>query len=125
MAQFLAILLLLPPALEIVGRAICLPLPGSVTGYFLLLAWLIWANRIPEDLSAVSTVLIRLLPICLVPPAIGIAAQSTVRARDLAPLVAAVLLGTVAGLILTAVTFHLCSRHQGVKCQSLGRLCNL
>lgn len=113
MTLYLAVLILLPLGLETLARLVGLPFPGSVAGYMLLLAWLTLRTSVPGHLTPVADALVKLLPLCLVPPALGILDRTVLHPHDILPLAIAVIAGTLAGLSTTAIVLHWLLRLRG------------
>jgi holin-like protein len=105
MIASVATLILLPFGLEVITRSLSIPFPGSVAGYVLLLAYLAVRGETPPELRRVAEGLIRLLPLFLVPAGLGVLGQSSVTLGDVLPLAAAIVIGTLLGILATAITF--------------------
>jgi putative effector of murein hydrolase LrgA (UPF0299 family) len=106
----LTVLVLCQFAGEVVARAAGLPLPGPVVGLVLLLVILIVRKGPDEALRDTSTGLLRHLSLLFVPAGVGIVTQLDALERDWRAIVAAVLVSTALGLIVTGWVMQRLSR---------------
>lgn len=90
---------------EVIRRLTGVPLPGSIIGLGLLLAWLALFRRERPTLEAVSGWLTANLSIMLLPPAIGLIDQGPVMARYGLGIVVAVAASTLLTLVVAAWVF--------------------
>ncbi|MGK2740842.1 CidA/LrgA family protein [Tepidicaulis sp. LMO-SS28] len=81
------------------------PVPGAVMGLLLLLAGLFIANKVPAALEDVAALLIRHLNLFFVPAGVGLMAYAGLVARDIWPILAALFVSTLLGLLVTALVF--------------------
>jgi holin-like protein len=96
---------------EIAARAASLPLPGPVLGLVLLLAALIFRQRAPDPaLRQVSGWLLSHFGLLFVPAGVGIITQLDVIKRSWLPLLVAIPVSTLLGLIVTGWVMQALSR---------------
>ncbi|MBK6469899.1 MAG: CidA/LrgA family protein [Betaproteobacteria bacterium] len=101
----LALLLLCQSAGEVVARGAHLPLPGPVLGMLLMLALLAWpAVRAP--VGAAADALLTHLSLLFVPVGVGVVTHLAVIGEYAGRLAAVLLLSTVVGLVMTALTLR-------------------
>lgn len=101
----MALLLLCQSAGEVAARGAHLPLPGPVLGMLLLLALLAWpALRAP--VGAAADALLAHLSLLFVPVGVGVITHLAVIAEYGGRLVAVLMLSTVVGLVVTALTLR-------------------
>ena len=81
---------------EGLARAAALPIPGAVIGLVLLYANLSWLGRVPDSLGSLADGILKNLGLLFVPAGVGIIAYLHLLRSDLAAIVAAILVGTVA-----------------------------
>ena len=81
---------------EVLARAATLPIPGAVIGLVLLYANLSWLGRVPDSLGSLADGILKNLGLLFVPAGVGIVAYLNLLRSDLAAIVAAILVGTVA-----------------------------
>lgn len=87
---------------EIIARAASLPLPGPVLGLLLLLAWLIIRDRAPSPpLVTTSGWLLRNFGLLFVPAGVGVITQLDVIRDNWLPLLVAIPVSTLLGLLVT------------------------
>jgi holin-like protein len=99
---------------EIVHQYFKLPLPGPVTGMFLLAAVLVFrqlaASRsgepTPPALMRTANVLIGNMGLLFVPAGVGIMTQSVLLHHSWVPIVAGVIGSTLLSLIVTGLSLH-------------------
>lgn len=90
---------------EAIHRLTGVPLPGSIIGLGLLLAWLALVKKQRPTLTAVTGWLTAHLSIMLLPPAVGLVDQGPVLARHGVGIIAAVAISTLLTLAVTAWVF--------------------
>ena len=115
MIRGFAILLLCQLAGEALVRALALPLPGPVLGLVFLVAGLAWWRRTPEqlavsDVGRVSDGLLGALSLLFVPAGVGVVQNLPLLAAWGLPLLAALVISTVATLLCTVGVFRLVAR---------------
>lgn len=88
---------------EALARAAGCPIPGPVTGLMLLYANLLLRGRLSDELSALADRLLQLLGMLFVPAGVGVVAYLDLLQAELAPIVAAVVGGTLITVLVTAV----------------------
>jgi holin-like protein len=91
---------------EALHRLTGLPLPGTVIGMVLLVAWLALVPRERPALSAVTAWLTAHLAVMFVPAAVGLVEEGPVLSRYGAGLIVATTLSTVLTLVVTALVFR-------------------
>lgn len=95
---------------ELLGRALAaqlpFPVPGSVLGMLLLLLGLMVYGGVPRGLALVSEQLLRLLVLIFLPAAVGIYFLRDLSGRDWFALFAAMVVGTLVSLILSALLLN-------------------
>ncbi|MCG2632554.1 CidA/LrgA family protein [Bradyrhizobium sp. WYCCWR 13023] len=95
---------------EIAGRSGLLPLPAPVTGLILLYAELTVRGRLPDDLGILADRLLQCLGMLFVPAGVGVIAYLDVLKTEAAPILVAVIGGTVITLFVTMVVANLLGR---------------
>ena len=90
---------------EAIHRLTGVPLPGSVIGLGVLLAWLGLVRRERPGLGLVSAWLTAHLSIMLLPPALGVVEQGALLSRYGLGIVVAVVISTLLTLAVTAWVF--------------------
>lgn len=90
---------------EIVARGLALPLPGPVVGLLLLFAGLTVFYRrgrdVPAALRTTAQGLLGHLSLLFVPAGVGVITQLDVLSANIVPVMASILLSTLAGLLVT------------------------
>jgi holin-like protein len=87
---------------EVVARGVGLPLPGPVLGLLLLLSWLIARDRAPDPvLRQTGGWLLAHFGLLFVPAGVGVVTQLDVLGRAWLPLLVAIPVSTLLGLIVT------------------------
>lgn len=102
----IALLLVCQLAGEAVHRLTGLPLPGSVIGMVLLLAWLALVPRERLTLTQVTGWLTAHLSIMFVPAAVGVMEEGAVLSRYGLGILVAVVVSTLLTLAVTALVFR-------------------
>ena len=102
----IALLLVCQLAGEAVHRLTGLPLPGSVIGMVLLLAWLAFVPRERLTLTQVTGWLTAHLSIMFVPAAVGVMEEGAVLSRYGLGILVAVVVSTLLTLAVTALVFR-------------------
>ena len=96
---------------ELLRGALGLPLPGPVIGLLLLTALLVQRGAAQETpLSRVAAGLIGNMGLLFVPAGVGIIAQLGLLRHDWLPILAGLVVSTVAGLVVTGLVMHLVSQ---------------
>jgi holin-like protein len=96
---------------EIALRSGLLPLPAPVTGLILLYAELSVRGKLPDDLGVLADRLLQFLGMLFVPAGVGVIAYLDIFKAEAAPILAAVIGGTVITLFVTAMV----ASHFGAK----------
>jgi putative effector of murein hydrolase LrgA (UPF0299 family) len=102
----IALLLVCQLAGEVIHRLTGLPLPGSVIGMVLLLAWLAFVPRERLTLTQVTGWLTAHLSIMFVPAAVGLMEEGAILSRYGLGIVVAVAVSTLLTLAVTALVFR-------------------
>lgn len=102
----IALLLVCQLAGEAVHRLTGLPLPGSVIGMVLLLAWLALVPKERLTLAQVTGWLTAHLSIMFVPAAVGVMQEGAILSRYGLGIVVAVVVSTLLTLAVTALVFR-------------------
>lgn len=92
---------------ELLVRLVRLPIPGPVAGMGLLFLWLGWRGGAPRRLERVSRELLQHLGLFFVPAGVGVIVLGPRLLAVWKPLAAAVVLGTLVSLGVTALVFRL------------------
>lgn len=106
----IALLLVCQLAGEAIHRLTGLPLPGSVIGMVLLLAWLAMVPRERLTLTQVTGWLTAHLSIMFVPAAVGLMEEGAILSRYGLGIVVATSVSTVLTLAVTALVFRAVAR---------------
>ncbi|MEX2453701.1 MAG: CidA/LrgA family protein [Rhodospirillaceae bacterium] len=110
MIHALATLLLFQLAGEFIVRASALPVPGPVIGMVLLAVVLAVRGTVSEDLSSVSTTILRHLSLLFVPAGVGLILHFARIEAEWPAIAAALVVSSVLTLAVTAWVFRLCVR---------------
>lgn len=102
----IALLLVCQLAGEVIHRLTGLPLPGSVIGMVLLLAWLAFVPRERLTLTQVTGWLTAHLSVMFVPAAVGLMEEGAILSRYGLGIVVAVAVSTLLTLAVTALVFR-------------------
>ena len=102
----IALLLVCQLVGEVIHRLTGLPLPGSVIGMVLLLAWLAFVPRERLTLTQVTGWLTAHLSIMFVPAAVGVMQEGAILSRYGLGIVVAVVVSTLLTLAVTALVFR-------------------
>ena len=102
----IALLLVCQLAGEVIHRLTGLPLPGSVIGMVLLLAWLAFVPKERLTLTQVTGWLTAHLSIMFVPAAVGVMEEGAILSRHGLGIVVAVTVSTLLTLAVTALVFR-------------------
>ena len=98
---------------ETVTRGLGLGLPGPVLGMALLAGVLVWRPSLHGVVGPVAGGLLSNLSLLFVPAAVGVVQVLPLLAREGVAIGAAVLVSTVASLVVTALTFRAVVRMRG------------
>ena len=102
----IALLLVCQLVGEVIHRLTGLPLPGSVIGMVLLLAWLALVPRERLTLTQVTGWLTAHLSIMFVPAAVGVMQEGAILSRYGLGIIVAVVVSTLLTLAVTALVFR-------------------
>ncbi len=109
----IALLLFCQLAGEVIHRLTGLPLPGSVIGLMLLLAWLALIPKERPTLKAVTAWLTAHLSIMFVPAAVGLIEEGGPLSRYGVGILLATAVSTLLTMVVTAVVFRWAIKHFG------------
>ena len=98
---------------EIVSRSLGLPLPGPVAGMGLMLAGLIFSEKLRDAVRPVAETILGNMMLLFVPAGVGAALQLPKLGAAAGPLVLAVVVSTLAAIAVGALTFTLVARLTG------------
>ncbi len=87
---------------EILTHAAGLPLPGPVLGLLFLLALMIATGGPDRELKTTAQTLLQFLPLLFVPAGVGVITKLDVLGQTWLPVLAAITISTVLGLLVTA-----------------------
>jgi holin-like protein len=110
MIPALSILFLCQLAGEVIVRAVGLPFPGPVLGMGLLFAGLLLRGRSDPALDAAADAILRHLSLLFVPAAVGVMQQAGLIAANWLAISAALVLSTLATLVVTVYVFRAVAR---------------
>ena len=110
MIRAITLLLVCQLAGEVLVRSLGVPFPGPVLGMVLLLAGLLVFKAAAPVLEETADTLLRNLSLLFVPAAVGVIQHGAVLKAHGASIVLALLLSTIATLVVTAVVFAAVSR---------------
>ena len=113
MIPALSILFLCQLAGEVIVRAVGLPFPGPVLGMGLLFAGLLHRGRSDPALDAAADAILRHLSLLFVPAAVGVMQQAGLIAANWLAISAALVLSTLATLVVTVYVFRAVARLTG------------
>ncbi|MDP5210135.1 CidA/LrgA family protein [Microbulbifer sp. 2205BS26-8] len=88
---------------DFLSDTLSLPVPGAVVGLLLLLCGLMLYGRVPRGLARISTQLLYLLPLLLLPAAVGVFFLRDLTISDWFALCTAIVFGTLISLTLSAL----------------------
>ena len=97
-------LLLFQLAGEVIAHGFNLPIPGPVIGMLLLLIFLMVKGDATEKLAPTANGLLRHLSVLFVPAGVGVMLHGQRIADEWLPIVAALVISTVLGMVVTALT---------------------
>ncbi|KAB1072187.1 CidA/LrgA family protein [Methylobacterium planeticum] len=92
---------------EILMRVGGLPVPAPVIGLVLLYVDLLYRRRLPDDLGTLADRVLSMLGMLFVPAGVGVVAYSDVLHAEFVPIAAAILGGTFATMLATALAADL------------------
>lgn len=113
MLEALTLLLLCQLVGEAISRAAALPVPGPVIGLVLLAALLLWRG-VPAALHDTAHGILKALGLLFVPAGVGVMQHLGLLADQWLALGAALLVSTLATLLVTVGVFRLASRSLGL-----------
>lgn len=96
---------------EVIARFLALPLPGPVVGLLLLLFFLVLRDRTPDrDLASTSSWILRHFGLLFVPAGVGVITQLDTIGENWLPLLIAIPVSTLLGLVVTGWVMQRLSR---------------
>ena len=104
MLEALTLILVCQLAGEVTTRALSLPVPGPVLGMLLLLAWLWFKGDVSERVGRTADALLGNLSLLFVPAGVGIMVHWDKVQEQWLAIAAALVFGTLATLVVTALT---------------------
>ena len=104
MINTFVILLLFQLAGEVIAHGFNLPIPGPVIGMLLLLIFLMVKGNAAEKLAPTANGLLRHLSVLFVPAGVGVMLHGQRIADEWLPIVAALVVSTVLGMVVTALS---------------------
>lgn len=110
MLSALTQLLIFQLAGEVIARGLALPIPGPVLGMLFLFVALLIKGGPGENLQTTSQNLLQHLSLLFVPAGTGIMVHLHRVSDEWLPLLASLLVSTLATLIVTALVMKLCQR---------------
>ncbi|WP_444929024.1 CidA/LrgA family protein [Microbulbifer sp. SSSA002] len=87
---------------NLTSASLSLPVPGSVVGMLFLLVILLINGGVPAGLSQVSSQLLYLLPLLLLPAAVGVFFFQGLSLSNWLALIAAIVIGTLVSMAICA-----------------------
>ena len=106
MLPFLTLILLCQLAGELVVGALALPVPGPVLGMVFLFLILLVRGQVPAQLEQTSNGLLRSMSLLFVPAGTGVILHFQLLGETLLPLGLAVVISTLATIIVTGWLMH-------------------
>lgn len=97
---------------EVAVRVSGVPIPGPVVGMALLFLGLLVKGGIPDGLARAADGLLGNLSLLFVPAGVGVMLHTQLLGRELVPIAASILLGTLITITITALVMSRLS-HQG------------
>lgn len=114
MLNALTILICCQFAGEVIARFTAMPLPGPVVGLLLLLGFLVLRDRTPDrDLAITSGWILRHFGLLFVPAGVGVITQLDVIGDNWLPLLIAIPVSTLLGLLVTGWLMQRLARGTG------------
>jgi putative effector of murein hydrolase LrgA (UPF0299 family) len=98
---------------EVIARGLGLPLPGPVLGLMILLALIAGSARLRAVVQPVAQGILAHLSLLFVPAGVGVVAHLGLFAQQGAVLALALIVSTVAAIVVGALTFTLVARLTG------------
>ena len=113
MIQALTLLFVCQLLGEVIVQALGITFPGPVLGMGLLFAGLLAFGRSAAPLDAVADTILRNLSLLFVPAAVGVMQQAGLIAANWVAIFTALVISTVATLVVTVYTFRAVARLVG------------
>lgn len=95
---------------EVAVRLSGVPIPGPVVGMALLFVGLLIKGGIPDGLAKTADVLLANLSLLFVPAGVGVMLHTQLLGRELVPIAASIILGTLITIAVTAFVMSRLSR---------------
>ena len=97
---------------ELLCRTGILPFPGSVLGLIFLYTNLMMLGHVPKELATLADSVLSVLGMLFVPAGVGVLAYLDLLRTEFAPIVTAVVIGTIITLGVTGFVANLMARGQ-------------
>ena len=101
-----AVLLIFQILGETIAQALSLPIPGPVIGMVMLFIYLVIKDDAVQKLAPTTQGLLRHMSILYVPAGVGVMLHGERIAQEWLPIVAALVVSTVAAIIVTALAIR-------------------
>lgn len=111
MLGYFALILICQLAGEVAVRLSGVPIPGPVIGMALLFAGLLLKGGLPDGLAKTADVLLGNLSLLFVPAGVGVMLHTQLLGRELVPIAASIVLGTLITIAVTALVMSRLSRN--------------
>jgi holin-like protein len=95
------------------GRALHVPVPGTVIGIVALFGGFVALGRVPGAMEELARLLLGHLSLLYIPAAVGVVGYASLVRRDAWPIVAALVGSALVGLVVTGWTFQAVDRRTG------------
>lgn len=112
MIAALTVLLLCQLVGEVAVQATGIPVPGPVIGMLLLFIALRWRESLPDTLRTTAETLLSHLSLLFIPAGVGIIQHGALLVSEWPALLAAIIVGTLITVAVTALAMHLMMRRQ-------------
>ena len=110
MLEYLTLILACQLIGEFAVNAANLPFPGPVAGMVLLFSFLAIRGNVPKELTVVSSALLKNLSLLFIPAGVGVMVHFELLGTDAIPLSIALIVSTVATIIVTATVMSRVSK---------------
>lgn len=110
MLGYFSLILICQLAGEVIVRLSGVPIPGPVIGMALLFLGLLVKGGIPDGLAKTADALLGNLSLLFVPAGVGVMLHTQLLGRELVPIAASIVLGTLITIAVTALVMSRLSR---------------